>query len=56
MNVARHLTNCHGVSLEGGLAVEKLVAIIYQISLTRSSKHIVKRLPGADSDHGDRPC
>lgn len=32
LNIARDLTNCHGVSLEGGLVLEKVDAVIYQIS------------------------
>lgn len=32
LNAARDLTDCHGVSLEGGLVREKVAAVIYQFS------------------------
>lgn len=32
MNAPQDLTTCHGVSLEGGLVLEKVAAVIFQFS------------------------
>lgn len=33
LNIARDFTECHGVSLEGGLVLERVAAAIYLLSL-----------------------